>query len=62
MWTGAQTEGRRDMTELKVAFHSFANMPKIYFLRHSEHSTLKKRTFCDRDVTAAIRYDILYGS
>jgi len=56
-----RTEGRRDMTELRVAFHNFANVPKIYFLRHSEHSTLKKPTFCDRDVTAALPHDLLCG-
>jgi len=57
-----RTDGRRDMTELIVAFHNFAIVPKIYFLRHSEHSTLKKHVFCDREVTAAISRDLLYGS
>jgi hypothetical protein len=52
--------GRRDMTELIVASHNFVNMPKIFFVRHSEHSALKKHMFCDRVVRAA--RDLLYGS
>jgi len=29
-----QTEGRTDMTKLMVAFHNFANAPKIYAHRY----------------------------
>jgi len=36
-----QTEGRADMTKLIVAFHSFANAPKVYahkYIKSGLHS------------------------
>jgi len=57
-----RTDGRTDMTTLKVVFRNFANAPKIVRVRANVPSTQKVSCNCFNMRLGYINTDIMAGS